>query len=36
VSEIAKDDHRILDWIGLTALPPYGHQWFDLAARPVG
>ena len=35
VSEIARDDHRILDWIGLRALAPYGDQWFDLAARPV-
>jgi hypothetical protein len=35
VSEIARDDRRILEWIGLTNLPPDGHQWFDLAARPA-
>jgi len=35
VCEIARDDRRIVDWIGLTALPPGGHQWFDLAARPL-
>jgi hypothetical protein len=35
VSEIARDDRRILDWIGLTSLPPQGDLWFDLAARPV-
>jgi hypothetical protein len=35
VSEIARDDHRILDWIGLTTLAPHGEQWFDLAARPM-
>jgi hypothetical protein len=35
VSEMGRDDRRVLDWIGLTALPPDGHQWFDLAARPL-
>jgi hypothetical protein len=35
ISEIARDDRRILDWIGLTGLPPHGDLWFDLAARPV-
>jgi hypothetical protein len=35
VSEISRDDRRILEWIGLIGLPPQGEQWFDLAARPV-
>jgi len=35
VSEIARDDSRILDWIGLTRLQPDGEQWFDIAARPL-
>ncbi|HEV3262180.1 MAG TPA: hypothetical protein VG013_35335 [Gemmataceae bacterium] len=35
VFEIGCDEQRVLDWIGLPALPDGGEQWVDLAARPA-
>jgi hypothetical protein len=35
VFEAGRDDARVLEWVGLTGLPPGGRQWFDLAARPL-
>jgi hypothetical protein len=35
VFELERDEDRVLDWIGLSALPDGAGQWIDLAARPV-
>ena len=33
--QVGRDDTRFLNWLGLTAIPPGGGQWFDLAAKPA-
>jgi hypothetical protein len=35
VVEIGVDEPRVVHWIGLSELSDGGHEWFDLAARPV-
>src|SRR5437868_1635938 len=35
VFEADRDEHRVLDWMGLAALAEGEQQWFDLAARPL-
>ncbi len=34
-AEIGRDDWRVVEWVGVTALRSGERQWFDLAARPV-
>jgi hypothetical protein len=36
VFDLAHDERRVLDWIGLTGLNDGERQWFDLAAMEVG
>jgi hypothetical protein len=35
VFDVQRDEARVLEWIGLTALGEGDEQWFDIAARVV-
>jgi hypothetical protein len=35
VFDLASDEHRVLNWIGLPAIKDGSGQWLDLAARTV-
>ncbi len=35
VLEVGRDEPRVLQWVGLTALRDGEQQWFDLAAQPT-
>jgi hypothetical protein len=35
IFELGRDEHRVVEWIGLPAMEEGEQQWIDLAARPL-